>query len=394
MYKLSKRNYEISPENFLLKVQEKLSQFPYGVSSIQDIIFKEEHKYGRNILKVKPFCKLHKGEKSDRYIRLDNLVNNSDKKPNFCPKCFSKKQKNTGCIDPSMIQLQLEKSEDAFIRKHYSLCNVTKKVDRSGNAICILRCSQHELNFTQAIHLIGKCRGCDECNAEYRKTTIKKDPGSLQSIINKLGESSDHILINSFQKRSYKKDRSKYSKIWVNLTCTSENHIGNHNFWCYEEMITPKSCPLCNKNPDATGESVIFDLLFHQNELPEQKKILNDCMSVEPIIADFYLTINNQNLIIEFDGKQHFSESQNGGSQADLLERIKRDICKNDYAHEKGIHILRIYYKQLKDIDKLTTLIKGALDYLKSGNNELIEINPEPEDKAIYDKTYSLVSAQ
>jgi len=99
-------------------------------------------------------------------------------------------------------------------------------------------------------------------------------------------------------------------------------------------------------------------------------------------------------LIIEFDGKQHFSESQNGGSQADLLERIKRDICKNDYAHEKGIHILRIYYKQLKDIDKLTTLIKGALDYLKSGNNELIEINPEPEDKAIYDKTYSLVSAQ
>jgi len=388
LYRLSKKNYDSSPELFLIKLQERFAPFTYNVSSTRDIKFNEKDNYGRNIVKIKPYCKLHKGIKAEKYIRIDTLLNNNTKKPDFCPECLSERQRENSWKKPDQIKLDIKNSDDSFIRRHYTLVKATKKIDESGNQICILRCGQHEVNFAQSIPFVGKHRGCSECRAEYRKTNIKKDELLIQSVKDKLGEASDNFLINSFQRRSYK---NKYTKIWVNLTCTSEKHVGNHNFWYYKEMINPNVCSLCREDKDSIGESILFDILLDQNEIPEQKKMLNDCIHIQPLQADFYLMINQQNLIIEFDGEQHFKASEKWGGKEGLLDRIKRDITKNKYAHKNNIHMLRIHYKQLKDLAELTTIIKETIEFVKAGNTELIELNPDPKFRSIYTETYAMI---
>ncbi|WP_299766998.1 hypothetical protein [uncultured Dokdonia sp.] len=392
LFRLSKKNYDCSPELFLLKLQEKLSKHTYNVSSIKDITFRKKDNYGRNILEIKPFCTIHKEEKSKNFKMLRTFLNNKTEKPSFCSKCYSERQSANSLKNPDQIKRTLSNSEDDFIRKHYSLIRATRKTNKSENQICILRCGEHGINFSQTISMIGKNRGCDECISEYRKTNHKKDEVLIQSVKEKLGYASDNFLINSFQRRSYQnKDKSTYSKIWVNLTCTSEKHVGNHNFWYYKEMINPNICPVCRGNQDSIGESIVFNILLDQDELPEQKKMLNGYRHIQPLQADFFLSIKKQKLIIEFDGEQHFKASKQWGGQEDLLKRIKRDIEKNNCAHKENTHILRIHYKQLKDIENLTKIIKDTLDYLRARNTKLIALNPDPEFQAIYEETYALV---
>jgi len=155
-------------------------------------------------------------------------------------------------------------------------------------------------------------------------------------------------------------------------------------------MINPNICPVCRGDQDSIGESTVFDILLDQNEFPEQKKMLNDYRHIQPLQADFFLSINKQNLIIEFDGEQHFKASKQRGGKAGLLEIIKRDITKNNCAHRENTHILRIHYKQLKDIKKLTEIIKDTLEYVRTGNTALIALNPDPKFQAIYEETYAL----
>jgi len=120
LYRLSLKNYNRSPIIFLKKLQEKLSRFTYNVSNPEDIVFDKDEKYGRNFVKIKPFCKVHKGVKAKKYIRLNTLLNNNTKKPDFCPECFSERQRENSWKKPSQIQLDLKNSKDSFIRNHYN----------------------------------------------------------------------------------------------------------------------------------------------------------------------------------------------------------------------------------------------------------------------------------
>ena len=64
---------------------------------------------------------------------------------------------------------------------------------------------------------------------------------------------------------------------------------------------------------------------------------------------DFYLP--HQNLIIEYDGEQHFKPVQFGGmtKQQAIKEfkiRKKFDKLKDEWAKKKNINLLRIGYKE------------------------------------------------
>ena len=78
---------------------------------------------------------------------------------------------------------------------------------------------------------------------------------------------------------------------------------------------------------------------------------------------DFYLP--EQNILIEFDGKQHYSASGKGWNNwKKLVDTNKRDVIKNAWCIEQGLPLIRIPYTAYDHINQeyLLELIKTAID--------------------------------
>lgn len=98
------------------------------------------------------------------------------------------------------------------------------------------------------------------------------------------------------------------------------------------------------------GEEKIETILQEHNIRYEKEKVFsdfhfNDITNSHPRF-DFYLP--DYNLIIEYDGEQHFKEARGSKfKDSTLQDRQQKDMQKNQYCDEKGINLLRIPYTDL-----------------------------------------------
>lgn len=67
---------------------------------------------------------------------------------------------------------------------------------------------------------------------------------------------------------------------------------------------------------------------------------------------DFYLP--DFNIVIEFDGKQHFEQTEKfDKTKKDFKSRVYRDELKNKYCKSKNIKLIRISYKDYYIVDDI-----------------------------------------
>ena len=112
-------------------------------------------------------------------------------------------------------------------------------------------------------------------------------------------------------------------------------------------------CPVCKS---FKGEQKIADFLIKNKIKFETQKTFEDLKDKKLLRFDFY--IPDKNLLIEYDGKQHFEPvdfSGNSPEQADenFKNRKIRDKIKNNYCKENNIKLLRIKYTDFKNIKKI-----------------------------------------
>lgn len=95
----------------------------------------------------------------------------------------------------------------------------------------------------------------------------------------------------------------------------------------------------------SSGELIISNLLKENNIEFEMQKIFDDCRFIDsklPARFDFYI---NQQYIIEYDGKQHFSFSEHGWYTEDKYKKIvEHDKYKEKWCQSKNIPLIRIPY--------------------------------------------------
>jgi very-short-patch-repair endonuclease len=119
----------------------------------------------------------------------------------------------------------------------------------------------------------------------------------------------------------------------------------------------------CLSCMNSRGEVAIYKWLkAHFLEFEQQKHFV-DCINPHDrsrrgrLKFDFYIV--SSNLLIEYDGEQHFGLSLLRGvhrqTEDELQENQLRDDIKTQYAHSKGITLLRINFKQFSLITKLLT---------------------------------------
>jgi hypothetical protein len=103
-----------------------------------------------------------------------------------------------------------------------------------------------------------------------------------------------------------------------------------------------QSCGFCENN--SHGNIAIEKLLNDNNINFIREKRFETCKDKTYLPFDFYV---NDKYLIEYDGRQHFSDEN---TIFNYNETLKHDKIKNQWCKENNIPLIRIPYTHLKDL--------------------------------------------
>jgi len=172
-----------------------------------------------------------------------------------------------------------------------------------------------------------------------------------------------------------KKTRKEFLKEVYNLVGDEYTVLGSyrgtntrirmkHNICGHDYLVKPSNfksgsrCPKCN---ESKGEKLISDILNKLDINYIREKTFPNCKYKRKLRFDFY--IKSLNLCIEFDGIQHFEQTNFHSSNIrdrNKLEDIQiRDQIKDNYCKDHNIMLKRFRYDEIDNLeDKITKLIE------------------------------------
>jgi len=205
------------------------------------------------------------------------------------------------------------------------------KVEYKGTEIkVIIICKIHgEFLQTPHAHLTQKS-GCPKCSGKLRLTTedfIEK----AKQIHGCVYDYSKTLYISSFKK--------------ITIIC---NIHGEFQQVAHEHTNDRNGCPKCSLSK---GELNVYAFLkkYSHNFICEWMN--HNCIYKSKLIFDFYLP--DKNVIIEYNGTQHYYPSNFYGGWAAFEERVLKDNIKRKWCGQNNIKMLEIpyWYKKYEDIE-------------------------------------------
>lgn len=251
-----------------------------------------------------------------------------------CSQCSKEKQKKT------LFQFLEKANETHNFRYDYS-----KVVYENARLKVSIICPVHGVFEQRATdHLSGA--GCNQCVVDNCKVDLKD-------------------LINRFLSvhgDKYNYSKMKYVNIFTPIIIKCKKH-GNFK----QAPADHQRGKGCSKCISSKGENKIRLFLSSMKiDFVEQYKVCKNPKTNRDLKADFF--IPDYNLVIEYDGEQHFKQVKTFGGSSALDSTQFRDSIKNEYCKENKINICRIpYYLH----DRIENII---LNYLKSIKNMKQEI--------------------
>lgn len=209
---------------------------------------------------------------------------------------------------------------------------------------CKFKCNKCNKEFFQAPSYITNGRGCPWCAGTKNYTHNE----FIEILKEKYDDINEYEFLNE-----YKNTNTILSLKHDKCGCVSNIKA--------EWFMSGQRCKNCfTKN--STGEKFIENFLLVNNIKYEKEKQFFQFISKnsQPYKYDFYL--ENFNLIIEFDGEQHFKPwGKNIKNLKNLKNNIENDKIKNNFIIENNLKLLRIHYSELKNIKKILNnfLING-----------------------------------
>lgn len=131
--------------------------------------------------------------------------------------------------------------------------------------------------------------------------------------------------------------------------------------WC--------NCKSCNpESKSSKGEEKIKQFLINNNIVYVREKRFDDLKSDLNMQLPFDFYLPNYNILIEFDGEQHYRGVKMFGGD-NVMNRIKiNDGIKNQYVLNSNMYLIRIPYTKIVDIDILLS------SYINDVNREKLKI--------------------
>ena len=215
--------------------------------------------------------------------------------------------------------------------------NVTKYVNNKIKVKII--CPIHGI-FEQSPndHLGGK--GCKFCAGNTIKTTEQfiKEAKKIH------GDNYNYSLVEYVN-----------AKTKIKIICNSCKKI----FEQTPDKHYKQCCPYCSSSK---GEKQIRNYLKEKKIIFEEQKKFNDLRDKSLLSYDFYIPLKN--LLIEYNGIQHYKSNDYFGGYGKFLIQKHHDWLKRKYAIKNNINLLIIPYWEYNNINKIL-LAADCSDNLK-----------------------------
>jgi hypothetical protein len=199
-----------------------------------------------------------------------------------------------------------------------------------------LICPEHGKFDIKAKSLLESKHACAKCSGVTSFT--KKD------FVDKANEVHDKLY-------NYQKVKFKNTKTNVLIVCKNHGSFSQSP----HHHLAGQGCPSCKKS---IGESIILGFLQkHKIKFTSEFPLLKNKSTNRWLRSDFF--IHDLNLIIEFDGIQHFKSVPIFGGPEKLKLTKKHDKMKDRYCDLNNIDFIRFNYKDKKEyiLEKLTNLL-------------------------------------
>lgn len=307
-------------------------------------------------------CNDHNCEPFEQDIQDARILRRSKK----CPECLSIIQSRNNRIPVSELNIRIKNSKNSVIRDKQIVIRYEDHLHNDKNSMVLVKCNlfgHHKKPYPQTAVSIGKNNICPECakTREYKKKAGENLVTKINNIL--IEKNSSFSFFGSI-------DRNDKSIIFYELIC---KNCGCSE-WEREKYVSSVKCKVCYPN-DTIGESrVIKYLNFLKLTFKKQKKFPG-MKNEKELKCDFF--IPKLNLIIEFDGHQHYYPVDYFKGFKSFKKTIKCDWLKNRYALKNRINILRIPFYKYENIEKLiddsiAKITKGQETF--ANNNKLLNV--------------------
>ncbi len=274
-------------------------------------------KYRKSIIKVKIICFAH---------GLFKQTPNSHLRGRGCKLCGVESSKKNRTI-----------SKDNFIKRakkaHGNLFDYSKIEYTNTESKITIICQKHgAFSQTPASHFRG--HGCPSCSGEQ---TTKRQTMPEEEFIDRS---------NKIHNYYYDYSETKYikSKVKVKILCKIHGVFLQNP----RKHLSGFGCSLCKSS---LGEKKIANFLLSKSILYHPQYSFADCRNKIKLRFDFYLS--EFNMIIEYDGVQHFEPIEYFGGESALKYTQHNDAIKTRYCVKNNIKLIRIPYYDFDNIDEI-----------------------------------------
>lgn len=221
-----------------------------------------------------------------------------------------------------------------------------KEYKNGRNKLTII-CSIHGEFQQNSQHHIDRKYGCSFC---YKIENLNR--------INAYNEKKHQFCKENFLKRCLEihGDLFEYLEEYKSATEKIKIKCNKCGFIFQQKTsnhLQGQGCPNCLASK---GEKRIEKYLKDHNIKYEMEYSFNDCRGVRrPLPFDFY--IEEHNLLIEYQGEQHYRPTAFNGYEYDVnssFEKMKKsDKIKKDYCNKNNLPLLEISYNDFNNIEEI-----------------------------------------
>lgn len=119
------------------------------------------------------------------------------------------------------------------------------------------------------------------------------------------------------------------------------NICGNVFFPTPKHFLKGSRCPYCSSSK---GETIISKILDTLNINYEAQKKFDELRDIQLLSYDFF--IPSQNILIEYQGKQHYEPINYFGGESQFKSQQKHDKMKLDYAKSHNYNLITVPYTE------------------------------------------------
>lgn len=225
------------------------------------------------------------------------------------------------CGTLSLIKKQLKTNEQINKEIEHLHIHLVGKYTGAFNHV-LVHCDICNADYSVRIHDLKEHDRCPNCSGRRRKTQE-----SFEKEVKELVDDDEYTVLGKFT-TVHNKILMKHNK------CGTEYMVTPHNF------LRGKRCPRCAVSH---GEDIISRILRDMNiEFIPQKRF-EGCRDKNTLPFDFYLP--KQNVLIEYQGEQHYSPQKHFGGEEYFSYVAKHDEIKLNFSISKGINLICINYK-------------------------------------------------